>query len=187
MNCRVLSVPFKEVLKISFTDYRDKRSPQEMMPESQRLIEAFETIALEHELDKIKTIGDSFMAAAGLLWLTECPVTSCIKAGLAMLQAASHHPAGWNLRIGIHVGPVVGGLLGHRQYLFDLFGDTTASRIESYSQPGSIALSATAWERIAARAEAQSLGLIRVKGKGELEIFRFDRFRDEFVSSQFSA
>jgi hypothetical protein len=120
MNCRVLSVPFKEVLKISFTDYRDKRSPQEVMPELQRLIE-------------------------------------------------------------------VGGLLGHRQYLFDLFGDTTASRIESYSQPGSIALSATAWERIAARAEAQSLGLIRVKGKGELEIFRFDRFRDEFVSSQFSA
>jgi CheY-like chemotaxis protein len=166
---------------VSFTDYCDKRTPQEVMPELQQLIEAFETIALEHELDKIKTIGDSFMAAAGLLRPTECPVTSCIKAGLAMFQAAIHHPAGWNLRIGIHVGPVVGGLLGHRQYLFDLFGDTvnTAARMESYGQPGSISLSAKAWERIATKAEGQSLGLIRVKGKGEMEMFRFESFREQ--------
>ena len=166
---------------VSFTDYCDKRTPQEVMPELQRLIEAFETIALEHELDKIKTIGDSFMAAAGLLRPTECPVTNCIQAGLAMLQAASHHPAGWSLRIGINVGPVVGGLLGHRQYLFDLFGDTvnTAARMESYGQPGSIALSAIAWERIAARSKGQTLGLIKVKGKGEMEIFRFEKFLDE--------
>jgi len=166
---------------VSFTDYCDKRTPQEVMPELQRLIEAFETIALEHELDKIKTIGDSFMGAAGLLRPTECPVTSCIKAGSAMFQAASNHPAGWNLRIGIHVGPVVGGLLGHRQYLFDLFGDTvnTAARMESYGQPGSISLSAKAWERIATKADGQSLGLIRVKGKGEMEMFRFESFREQ--------
>lgn len=166
---------------VSFTDYCDKRTPQEVMPELQQLIEAFETIALEYELDKIKTIGDSFMAAAGLLRPSECPVTDCIKAGLAMLQAASHHSAGWDLRIGINVGPVVGGLLGHRQYLFDLFGDTvnTAARMESNGQPGSIALSAIAWERIAARSKSQSLGLIKVKGKGEMEIFRFEKFLDD--------
>jgi len=165
---------------VSFTDYCDKRTPQEVMPELQRLIEAFETIALEHELDKIKTIGDSFMAAGGLLRPTDCPVTSCIKAGLAMFEAVGLHPAGWNLRIGIHVGPVVGGLLGHRQYLFDLFGDTvnTAARMESYGQPGSISMSARAWESIATKAEGQSLGLIRVKGKGEMEMFRFESFRD---------
>ena len=164
---------------VDFTDYCDKRTPQEVMPFLQTLIESFEAIVLDWQLDKIKTIGDSFMAASGLLRSADCPVSSCVKAGEQMIHAAQSHPAGWDLRIGIHVGPVVGGLLGHRQYLFDLFGDTvnTAARVERHGRPGVITLSSAAWQRIESIADGISLGRIPVKGKGELEMFCFDRFR----------
>jgi len=163
---------------VGFTGYCDRRQPHEVIPHLQRLVESYEDIALRHDLQKIKTIGDSFMAACGLLKAVDNPVFQCVQCGVEMIATARSLPTGWDVRVGIHIGPVVAGVLGQRQYLFDLFGDTvnTAARVESHGITGSITLSDAAWRQISDRCRAESLGLIEVKGKGPLEMFRFQGF-----------
>jgi len=164
---------------VGFTPYSEKHPPEEVVAHLQELVEAYEDLALRHELQKIKTIGDAFMAAAGLLRPVPNPVLAAVECGLGMVERIRAMPAGWTVRVGIHAGPLVAGVVGHRQYLFDVFGDTvnTAARVESHGVPGAVAVSATAWRRIADRCRGQSLGLVPVKGKGELEIFRVDGLR----------
>ncbi len=161
-----------------FTAYCDRLPPREVIPHLQHLIETYEEIALRHELQKVKTIGDSFMAAAGLFNPAENPVLQCVRAGVEMIAAARAQPIGWDVRVGLHAGPLVAGVLGRRQFLFDLFGDTvnTAARVESHGAAGSITLTATAWARVADRCVGESLGAVPVKGKGLLEMVRFERF-----------
>jgi adenylate cyclase len=165
---------------VGFTSYCDVREPHEVIPPLQGLVERYEEIVLRHDLQKIKTIGDAFMAAAGLLRPLDSPVEACVRAGLEMVAAARSLATDWDVRVGIHVGPVVAGVLGQRQYLFDLFGDTvnTAARIESNGVPGSVTLSAAAWTTLAGRARSTSLGMVEIKGKGSLELFRFEGFRE---------
>ena len=122
-------------------------SQKEVIPSLQRLVEAYEDLVLRFNLEKIKTIGDAFMATAGLLKPLENPVLSCVECGLKMIEVAQDLPAKWNVRVGIHAGPVMAGVLGQRQYLFDLWGDTvnTAARIESNGVAGAVNLSREAW------------------------------------------
>ncbi len=164
---------------VGFTRFSDTRQPEEIIDLLQRLVERQEELAERHGLEKIKTIGDAFMAAAGLLRAMSDPVLACVQCGLDMIQAAHELDPPWELRIGVHVGPLVGGILGRRQYLFDLVGDTvnTASRIESAGVPGAVCLSGPAWQRIDHLSVGRSLGRVEVKGKGEIEIVRFERFR----------
>jgi class 3 adenylate cyclase len=95
-----------------------------------------------------------------------------------MLEATRRLPVGWDLRVGIHVGPVVAGVIGKRQYLFDLWGDTvnTAARMESHGVPGAVVLSGPAWSEVADRCRGTSRGVLPVKGKGQFEMVRFDGF-----------
>src|SRR5690606_38123236 len=97
----------------------------------------------------------------------------CVGFGLAMLAAAADLATQWNLRIGIHVGPVVGGVVGTRQYLFDIWGDTvnTAQRIEQNARVGGVCVSAAARRQVEPDYRTESLGHSEIKGKGEAEIF----------------
>ncbi|MDQ5853025.1 MAG: response regulator [Chloroflexota bacterium] len=164
---------------VGFTPYCDRHEPQEVLPRLQHLVEAYEELVLRYHMQKIKTIGDAFMATAGLLETVERPVLNCVECGVEMIATAQRLPEPWNVRVGIHVGPVVAGVLGHSQYLFDLWGDTVnvAARLESIGTPGSITLSKTAWQQVSDRCYAEALGTVPVKGKGELEVFRFNGFK----------
>lgn len=164
---------------VGFTSFCDNNRPEDVVLYLQQLVEAWEEIALRHQVEKIKTIGDAFMATAGLLQPTEDhPVLHCVRCGLELIAACQSLPTGWNLRVGIHAGPVVAGVIGRRQYLFDLWGDTvnTAARMESNGIPGCITLSGAAWKSIAHCCRGESRGQITIKGKGQMEMVRFDGF-----------
>ena len=165
---------------VGFTSFCDGHEPHEVMGYLQQLVESWEEIAIRQGVEKIKTIGDAFMATAGLLKRVENPVLSCVRCGLEMIAAANQQATGWTVRIGVHHGPVVAGVLGHRQYLFDLWGDTvnTAARMESHGVPGRITLSGDAWQKIDHCCRGESPDPIHVKGKGMIEVVRFREFID---------
>jgi class 3 adenylate cyclase len=160
---------------VNFTPFCDRNAPEVVVAHLHRLIETWEQLARRHQAEKIKTVGDCFMAAAGLLRRTDDhPVLHAVRCGQAMIAATRDLGVGWDLRVGVHWGPVVAGVLGRQQYLFDLWGDTvnTAARMEHHGVPGSVALSAAAWKHAAGRCRAESRGTIEVKGKGPMEMFR---------------
>ncbi len=161
---------------VSFTSYCDANHPETVVSHLQAFVEAFEELAVKHGLEKIKTIGDAFMATAGLLEPVDDEVLACVRCGLDMVAAAQELPAHWHVRVGIHHGPVVAGIVGRRKYSFDLWGDTvnTAARVCSHAGRDAVVLSETAWRRVADHCRGESLGGIPVKGKGEIEMFRCD-------------
>ncbi len=100
-----VAVLFSDI--VGFTAHCDKHSAETVVRDLQALVETFETIAEEHGLEKIKTIGDAFMATAGLLRKVDNPVQSAARCGLAMLAATERLPVEWQVRVGLHFGPVV--------------------------------------------------------------------------------
>ncbi len=175
---------------VGFTPFCDHNPAEEVVRCLQNLIETWEEIALAHRVEKIKTIGDAFMAAAGLLQKTSGnPVLHCVRSGQEMIAATQRLGPAWDLRVGIHYGPVVAGVIGRRKYLFDLWGDTvnTAARMESHGTSGSITLSSAAWSQIAHCCRGQSRGIVSVKGKGDMEVFRFVDFLDAPADTQIVA
>ncbi len=161
---------------VGFTSYCDRRDPEEVIPHLQKLVEMFEELTQRYDLEKIKTIGDSYMTTGGLLKPLSNPVLNCIRCGLEMVAVAPTLPTQWKVRVGIHVGPVVAGVVGRRQYLFDVWGDTvnTAARIEGVGVPNAVNISGDAWKQVANMVEGESRGLMNIRGKGDLELFRVD-------------
>jgi class 3 adenylate cyclase/CheY-like chemotaxis protein len=164
---------------VAFTAYCDQHPPEEIHAHLQSLVEAFEKIVSEHGLEKIKTIGDSFMATAGLLTPLENSALNCVRCGLAMIAKARELPPHWQIRVGVHVGPVIAGVVGRRKYQYDVWGDTvnTAARMEHAATPGSICVTAETWQQVAAHCEGSSEGHASIKGKGELDLYRIERLR----------
>jgi class 3 adenylate cyclase len=159
---------------VGFTSYCDKHTPEEVVSHLQTLVTAFEGITARHGLEKIKTIGDAFMATAGLLQHVVEPARASVQAGFDMIAAAKQLEAGWDVRVGIHMGPVVGGVIGHKQYMFDIWGDTVniAARIVDQADPGAVVVSATVWRNLGDSFRGSSKGLVELKGKGHLELIQ---------------
>ncbi len=164
---------------VGFTSYCEQREPEDVVANLQKLVEAYEGLMGKHRMQKIKTIGDSFMAVAGLLDPVENPVLQSARCGRDMIRLAAQLPAGWSgVRVGIGYGPVVAGVLGRQQYQFDLWGDTvnTAARVESHGSENTVSLSADAWRCIEGIPGVRGLGLgaVPMKGKGLVPLYRLE-------------
>ena len=137
----------------------------------------FDEIMEETGVEKIETIGDAYMAACGLDEETTDHAANCITAAQKMLsfleERNKSHEITWKMRVGIHSGTTVAGVVGKKKFAYDLFGDTinTASRIESASEPGRINISSTTYELVKHDFSCLSRGKIFAKGKGELEMY----------------
>ncbi len=158
---------------VGFTEYCDTHDPEEVLEALTLITQRFEQISEHHGLEKIKTIGDSFMAATGLLSPMLNPDLQCVKAALDMVVACRELTPMWRVRLGIHSGDLIAGVLGSKKFLFDVWGDTVniASRVESNGVPDAVSVSRTSWNRIAHACQGRSRGMIEVKGKGEMEMF----------------
>jgi len=157
----------------NFTAYCDEHEPEDVISRLDALFVIFERVAAKHGLEKIKTIGDGFMAAAGLLQEVDDPVGSAVRCGLEMASTLIDAHLGWEVRVGVHAGPVVAGVVGQERYQFDIWGDTVniAARMVGMSAPGSVAATEEIWEQLRPAFHGEALGKIEVKGKGSISIF----------------
>jgi adenylate cyclase len=167
------SILFADI--VDFTPLAQRLAPAEVVGFLDQLFSRFDTLVERHGLEKIKTIGDCYMAAAGVpdpspdharraallaLDMREAVATSTVGEGL-----------GLELRIGINSGPVIAGVIGSKRFLYDLWGDAvnTASRMESQSTPGEIQITCATYELLKDEFVCRPRGTILVKGKGQME------------------
>ena len=157
----------------NFTSYCDKHEPEDVVSRLDALFVIFERITARHGLEKIKTIGDGFMAAGGLLQEVKDPLCSAVRCGLEMSSTLIDAQLGWEVRVGVHSGTVVAGVVGQERYQFDIWGDTVnvAARMSEKSIPGSVAVTKDVWEHIGHEFDGEPLGEMEVKGKGMISVF----------------
>ncbi|MBM6581952.1 response regulator [Microvirga sp. BT689] len=159
---------------VGFTAYCDHLTPEEIVANLHVYASTFEEIASQHGLEKIKTVGDGLLATANLLLPNLDPVMSSIECAASTIASTRRLPLPWDVRVGIHIGPVVAGVVGRQKFSFDIWGDTVnvAARLAGYGTQSSINVSAAAWERVRTRVDATPLGPIPIKGKGDVEAYR---------------
>jgi adenylate cyclase len=162
-----------------FTHYCDSRDPETVHRDLQSMVKELEILTAAHGMEKIKTIGDAFLSAAGLMRSSTESALDCVRCGLAMLRAARSLPCEWELRIGVHCGPVVAGIVGRQKYQYDIWGDTVniAARIQGEAPVGGLCVSSATWFLLEKHCVGHSLGLRELKGKGAQEVFQVDSIR----------
>lgn len=178
----ILFTDFKE-----FTQVSEKLSAAELVKEINACFKAFDGICEKYKIEKIKTIGDAYMAAGGLPVPQDGSVKNTVLAALAMQKFIAERkrersgkglPA-FEMRVGIHTGPVVAGIVGVKKFQYDVWGDTvnTASRLESNGAVGKVNISQGTYQYIKddPHFTFESRGPIKVKGKGTLEMWFVDR------------
>ncbi|MBI1306442.1 MAG: hypothetical protein GC181_07500 [Bacteroidetes bacterium] len=178
-----------DVATILFTDFKEftqissRMSAGDLVQEIDTCFKAFDSICEKYQIEKIKTIGDSYMAAGGLPVPKDRTARDTVLAGLEMMdfilkRKESQPQMTFEMRVGIHTGPVVAGIVGVKKFQYDIWGDTvnTASRMESACDVGRVNISNTTHNYIkddpAFRFENR--GKIEVKGKGQIDMWFVD-------------
>ena len=160
---------------VGFTVLSSKVAASEIVELLNGLFTRFDQAATELGIEKIKTIGDCYMAVCGLPTPCSDHADRMARMALRMAQATQEYGAekGLNLqmRIGLNSGPVVAGVIGTSKFIYDLWGDTVnlASRMESTGVPGQIQVTRSVYERLKGSFAFESRGVVQVKGKGEIE------------------
>ena len=166
---------------VGFTSHSKGRDATEIVAELNTIFTRFDALTTQHGAEKIKTIGDGYMAATGLPDPDPDHVAHAGDLALDMLDALPGLNAelgtDFTLRVGVHTGPAVAGIVGTSKFSYDVWGDTVnlASRMESNGAPGKVAISAAVAAALDDRHHAQLLGVTDIKGQGPTEIYRLTR------------
>jgi guanylate cyclase len=175
------SILFADVA--DFTPLAERVAPADLVQILDRLFGHFDALAERYNLEKIKTIGDCYMAAAGIPVPRPDHAQALALMALEMLDAVESHGAvgdlGFALRIGINSGPVVAGVIGRKRFLYDLWGDAvnTASRMQTEGTPGCIQITRATYELLKDEFVCEPRGTVAVKGKGQMETWYLVRRR----------
>jgi adenylate cyclase len=167
------SILFADV--VDFTPLSERLPPAEVVAVLDHLFSHFDALAERHELEKIKTIGDCYMVAAGVPSTRDDHARALalmaldMQAAMRSMDAVGH--LGLELRIGVNSGPVVAGVIGRKRFLYDLWGDAvnTASRMQSHGEPGRIQITRATKELLGDEFICEPRGTVVLKGKGEVE------------------
>jgi class 3 adenylate cyclase/Tfp pilus assembly protein PilF len=193
-----------DVVSILFTDFIDfteksaKLSASDLVYEINQCFEAFDMIIMKYGIEKIKTIGDAYMAAGGLPVPTHDSVQNTVLAAIEMQEFIAKRKAERNakgeivfeMRAGIHTGPVVAGIVGVKKFQYDVWGDTvnTASRMESSGQVGKVNISEASYQMLKENPlfEFKSRGKIAAKGKGEIKMYFVNLKTEKEITDELS-
>ncbi|WCL47782.1 adenylate/guanylate cyclase domain-containing protein [Leptospira sp. GIMC2001] len=179
---------------VGFTEISEKLSPEDLIKELDGCFSQFDEISKRNNLEKLKTIGDAYMCAGGLPISNQThPIDACLAAlefrsfmnQMGDIKKALGLPF-WELRIGIHTGPVTAGVIGTNKFTYDIWGDTvnTASRMESSGEPGKVNISGTTFNLVKNLFLCDHRGKIQAKGKGEVDMYFLERIKSEFSADK---
>lgn len=188
LKCRGKVEPVNyESVSVLFTDFKDftqlseQLTPKQLFDELDYCFSYFDEIVEKHNLEKLKTIGDSYMAAGGIPRVNSTHPIDAVLAAMEIQafmqqrqeQKIRNNTPYWGIRIGIHSGPLMAGVIGQKKFAYDVWGDTvnTASRMESSGVPGKINISQASYELIKNYFECDYRGKVRAKNKGNLDMY----------------
>ncbi|MCD6328813.1 MAG: tetratricopeptide repeat protein [Candidatus Cloacimonetes bacterium] len=170
-----VTVYFSDI--VGFTVTSARLTPQKLIDELNEIFTAFDEIIEKYECERIKTIGDAYLAVGGMNRSTSSPAINIVRAALANLEYLKNRNKTsnikWQIRIGIHTGDVIGGVVGIKKYIYDVFGDTIniASRMEQYSDALKINISEDTYHHIKQNFTCIERDGIIVKGKGVMKMY----------------
>ena len=173
-----VSVYFSDI--VGFTTVSTKLEPAVLIKELNDIFTVFDDIMEKFECERIKTIGDAYLAVCGMPDKNENHAENLAKAALEIKEYLKrrneHSTINWKIRIGLHSGKVVGGIVGVRKYIYDVFGDTinTTSRMESNSEPMRINVSETTYLLLKDKFSFIAREPMEIKGKGMMKMFFLD-------------
>ena len=165
---------------VGFTNIASTITPNETVILLNELFSAFDRLVEEHGLEKIKTIGDAYMAVAGVPEPVADHALRGARMALAMQEAVEEfneeNALDWSIRVGVHCGPLMAGIIGSRKFAYDLWGDTVnlASRLESQGEAGKIHVSETMAASLKHAFTLTDIGIIPIRNRGDESVFRLE-------------